>query len=675
MSKVKYIISFFLILSSFLFIGESYTYYIENFQDNYVMIHYYLETGDLDSEMNAHIQLQATEFNTNVFALEKIDNGAFDRTIVVYGDEEVGATLKADWNITEGYIRSFFSGTTKILFKDFSHANEKAMSNCYYINTTAEHLYDMVYPNMVQYSGSIQSIGSTSDGTFVVIGVFTIVLAFILLLSLYDIAYNKKEYCIQLLHGSSLNVLIKNKVIKDVIGIILATVLAFILSGVFTVSAFKWEVSVICIIIALFINAIFIIIGMKKINPYQLKSNTGSKILNYSLLFKCLVSIITVIALTSTAGLIIEGIKLYSQKNYYKTQENTVHIDIDYPYDYAKFGDPNETMDPIEQVIDNFIIYSYKYLDCSLVYYTSSYAEIAPKYGNKYIYANLQGVKRYEGFIEEWDEISSQEGNYILVPDNIEVSHVLEEIPTITGVTLDNIEGIITYKAGLSVIAESRIEEEFEYSYEVKNPIIFLDTYDYGNLDNYSVTYSMKKNDEHKGIIYNRSRYLYQFISIKNMEEELSAFSNVLEGEAIKSTLVEISTINISDWFDGLWELRNRSLLISIILTILLLVLDIQTAILVLRMFYETNAKELTIKKVLGYSILERFKSIFLITGVCFACTLIMATMLSFWFSIGIAGYIILTSIGVFILDIIMALLLIKGMDRLQIQKAIKGGI
>lgn len=674
MNKVKHIIIFILFLSAFLFIGESYTFYLENFQSDYIGVNYYLETGDLESEMNNHIYEQASTYNTSVFAIDKIDKGAFERKIVVYGDEEVFKTLENDWNISEKTVKSFFSGTTTFEFEPFYNADERVMSSCYYVNTTDENIHDMLYPNMVEYSGSIKSFGDVADGKYVVMGIFSIVLCFVILLTVYDISYNKKEVCIQILHGSSASEITRKKVIIDFIAMFISSIIAFLIASLFTISIFEINTSIFCITLILALNSTLIIFCMKHVNPHYLKSIKTQKITTYSMIFKCVVSILSVIVLSSTIGLIVEGVKLYNQSEHYKSQESIIHIEIKYPYDYSKFMSPNDFVSPTEQVFDNFMIYSYKHLDCSLLYH-NSYKDVAKKYGDKYVYANLQGLSQYKEFITDFEKLTLQEGNYVLVSDKANIDEVISEIPSITGVFIDELDGIITYKDGLSVIAEGRLETEQDYTYTIKNPVIFLDTYDYGKLKNYSVSYSLSEKQEHKGIIYNNSRYLYQFISVNDDENMLSQFPTVLEGEVIKPALVEISTTNIGDWFDGLWQLQNRSLLIAIVLTILLLILEIQTAILVLRMFYETNAKELTIKKVLGYSLFDRFKIVFLITGFSFVIASIVAFILSVCTEFGVTHYILAGNSVVLLVDIILALYLIRKMDRLQIQKAIKGGI
>ena len=62
MTKAKTMIAFFLFLAGFLFVGESHTFFLENFQDRYVQVAYYLETGDSEDEMRQTILDKAEKY-------------------------------------------------------------------------------------------------------------------------------------------------------------------------------------------------------------------------------------------------------------------------------------------------------------------------------------------------------------------------------------------------------------------------------------------------------------------------------------------------------------------------------------------------------------------------------------------------------------------------------------
>lgn len=684
MTKMKTIIAFFLFLAGFLFIGESYTFFLENFQDSYVQVGYYLETGDSENEMRSEIQKKSSEYNAEVFTINKEDGGAFSRKITVYGNEAVQKNLKEDWGIEEGTIFSFFSGKTKFIFKPFEEAGEKELQNCWYIGQSSEELYTMLFPSMVQYSGNFRNYPIQGISEKVVAATWFVLTITMLLLTYYDTVYSKKEQMVRMVLGADFIHMLAKKIISDIVGFSIAAVAAILLLLPFTNPLFRWNISIIGFLILLLCNGIVIALGMRIGGHLQIKSIASSKkALNISIVIKGIISILTVLVLSTTIYLSVEGIKLYKQKNYYSSQSNKVHIDVKYPYDYEKmehatgYFEDKRPIDTWEQIKDNFMRYSYNELGCSLVSY-QSFKNVSPKWGDKYVFANLSGLTQYSGMIPEWDTILQKEGNYILIPDNANEIETMEEIMdsgNLFGLNEENLEGIFTYEEGLSVIAEGHLNGEFDYTYKIKNPIILLDTYDYGALPTYPVSYELRETDHPDGMIAHNFEYLMQFVTLENKQERIYDFANAISGEAINPNLVEFTIINIGDWFAGLWSLQNRSLLIAIILTLLILILEIQISSLSLRIAYETNAKELTIKKVMGYSIFERFKSFFLLTSILCGISLVGALLCTAFFKIGAIHYIAWGSIIVFLLDVIIILYLIRKNDNLQIQKVLKGGI
>lgn len=222
MTKSKTIIAFFLFLAVFLFIGESNTFFLENFQDSYVQVGYYLETGDSENEMRSEILKKSKEYNAQVFTISKEDGGAFSRKIIVYGNEAVQKNLKEDWGIEEGTISSFFSGKTTFIFKPFEEAGEKELQNCWYIGQSSEELYTMLFPGMVQYSGNFRNDPIQGVSEKVVAATWFVLIITILLLTYYDTVYSKKEQMVRMVLGADLIHMITHKIISDIVGFLIA---------------------------------------------------------------------------------------------------------------------------------------------------------------------------------------------------------------------------------------------------------------------------------------------------------------------------------------------------------------------------------------------------------------------------------------------------------------------
>lgn len=683
MRKSKYLIAFFLFLSAFLFIGESYTFFLENFQNKYTQVGYYLPTGKSEEKMNAQIRERAEAFDTTVFALDKENTGAFSRTIIIYGNEKVKNCLKEDWNIKEGTVKSFFSGTTTFFFEPFENADEKVMQNCWYLDQSPEDLYEMVYPGMVAYSGSFRNEPTTASSKIVVAGIWMIVLFCVVLLTLYDAAYGKKEQSIRIILGADNRSLWLHKIFSDFIGLSISAILAFLLLLPFTTPSFELAVTIFCIFIVLAVNSVLIWCGMKWKKESPLKIQVSDRVLKMGIGFKGLVAVLSVVVLSMTIGLSVEGLKLYSQRDYYDSQRTRWHVDIAYPYSYDKIEYSEEEtkgktlFDTLDQVADNFLRYSYQSLNCSLLYH-HSYKDVAPRYGEKYIYANLQGLEPYKDQIPNWNELGKTEGNYLLVSEKMKKDDVMRELLSFSNVldlSEENISGVLNYEDGLSIVTEGRRDGEYDYSYRVKNPVIILDTYDYGKLPTYEVTYSLHEREEIGGVFFNQAPYFMQFISVEGDRQNIETFADFCAGEAINPKLMEFSMENIGDWFQGLWELQNRSLMIAIILTVLLLILEFQMTALILRISYDTQAKELTIKKTLGYSLFERYRGFFILSGVLCGVVLIFSLIVYLLTGIGMIQYMIYGSVTVWGVDLLVLIHLTHKYDHLEIQRVIKGGI
>ena len=318
----------------------------------------------------------------------------------------------------------------------------------------------MVYPGMVDYSGAFRNEPVSNTSKIVVGGIWLIVLLALLLLTTYDISYGRKEQSIRIILGADNKILKQKKIIFDLLGFSFSAILAFVTLLPFTTPEFELFTSLMCFVLILMANTVLLIWGMRIKQKAPFKKHLSNKVLGFSMGLKGLTAILTVIVLSMTFGLSIEGIKLYSQKGYYEAQKNMVHADIAYPYDYDKmelFTGASEGRPPLntkEQVQDNFLRYSYNKLDCSLLY-SHSYKKIAPRYGDKYIFANLQGLSSYKDFIPNWEELCANEGTYILLPEKYNVETVLNEFLSfgnILGISEKDITGIVTYKNGLSCL-------------------------------------------------------------------------------------------------------------------------------------------------------------------------------------------------------------------------------
>lgn len=681
MAKAKTIVSFFIFLFGFLIIGESNTFYLENFQDSYQQVGYYLEVGDSEEKMRDSIIEKSKEFDAPIFTMVKEDGGIYNRKIILYGDKTIWSKLKKDWGIVEGNHHSFFTGNTNFEFKDFSDAPVAKIYDYWYF-ASKEELEPMLRPGMVRYSGNFRNmpIGDISQRTTA--GIWLIMIVLLLLLTSYDVLYSKKERAIEIILGSDPKYLFIKKLRKDIYSYTIALIASILILLPFTKPLFRWNISLIMYILFSILNGIFLFFGMKikrvKISKMEKSTNAALKM---SLIIKGVTTALTVIFLSTTIGLAIEGYNLYKQRDYYNIQGSYAHVKIEYPFDYSKVEqlDGSYEISPLttdEQLIDNFMRYSYRELNCKILYYDDM-SNIYPSWGDRKIMANKNVLPELKEKIQEIKNLSFEEGHYLFIPKGLNKDKIVGDLTdkSIFSIPEETIKGIVTYKGDAFLTVEGRKDFEYDYTYEIKNPVIILDNYDYGRFPLYTVSYGHKEPDIFNGIIGKKALYYMQFAKLIDNKDKIYEFGEKMSSEIINPNLVEYTITNVRTWYEGLWALQNRGLFISLILTILILLLEISISTITLVMDYEVNANELIIRKVLGYSKFERHRKMLIITSSICLFSLILAFVIHFKFNIGIISYMVYGSIIVYVLDIFILSILIHKIDKKQIQKILKGGI
>ena len=130
-----------------------------------------------------------------------------------------------------------------------------------------------------------------------------------------------------------------------------------------------------------------------------------------------------------------------------------------------------------------------------------------------------------------------------MIPENANQSEIVAEIMdtgNLLGLDEGNLEGVFTYKDGLSVISEGHLDGEFDYTYKIKNPVILLDTYDYGALPTYPVSYELREADHSDGMIAHNFHYLMQFVTLENKQEQIYDYANAISGKAMEPSKVSL---------------------------------------------------------------------------------------------------------------------------------------
>ena len=118
MKLIKYIISFCVMFIGILIIGESHTFYLDNFYNQYDNTTLYLQDNTKSKEMITDIINSAVNNKVEVFTFKRSQSGVKTIEYDIYGTIGVEKNINKVSNIFEGKYTSLFLGDINFKFND-----------------------------------------------------------------------------------------------------------------------------------------------------------------------------------------------------------------------------------------------------------------------------------------------------------------------------------------------------------------------------------------------------------------------------------------------------------------------------------------------------------------------------------------------------------------------------
>lgn len=181
------------------------------------------------------------------------------------------------------------------------------------------------------------------------------------------------------------------------------------------------------------------------------------------------------------------------------------------------------------------------------------------------------------------------------------------------------------------------------------------------------VVFNIRGIDINKNII-NEVKYSINYL------DPMYEFSGMkLDAVRQKYDLQSIDTVSVTDYCAGYFNLYMRKLTLDSILSALILIVELMMAILVIKLEYMIYAKELVIKKILGYSMFRK-NSLTLSSSLLITLSgIIICIMIGGLFKIYSAGYPLLIGILLMIVEIIVMAGNIKAIEKRSVPRILKG--
>ena len=609
---------------------------------NYLIMRYEVENENLKDFLNV-IDKESKNNNVSVFATNIYLKTRHKAVIDIYGNEDaIKKELFQVMGIREQKYTSFISGETDVRFKDFEELvnldnySKKSLSfigneeDIIKVYEAVSDKYNVTYPDYFE--------ATEEDMICIVWGMIALLL---IVLNCIDTLRRKKEVVIRIFLGEGVSRIIVKTIIGDII--MYATIYA--LAKIFTFKFFSGEYAGDLALLIFVIGALLSLLPYVSFAFYSTKKlfsnvndSKGSLYALYAL--KIIVTALTIFTISTNIS-----------RGYWNIKE------------------------------DDAIIKQYK--DCN--YITLGNTGVDDGYGEELFWNKV--------YSEQYDTIKpimcinilQDDKDYILV--NNYAKGMLQDLNFVAQERQDNADFIIfiNENESLEYYKETAVDALSEFldsdvknlsvsvvQYNTKEKLTYFSTGEYQNISTtVNPVIIFQNNDDMRYKGFNIENYAGNSIIFDISAAEFDNVKQPYEEYIDKYNLV-ITNVYESYNFQKNFLVRLLRFLTSF--CVIISILYVAVVIAISSMEYRNNAMEISIKKILGYSVFERNRRSIIIISVidivvyfliCFITAIVNVRFLTVCF---------LTGIVVIFAEKLILLVNILKIERVNVYKVLKGG-
>lgn len=589
MKKIKVAVFGILILMGFLAMGELSILNLDTFQEKYYDTEFYIDNSGRDAtsrEMAEDLCRAGDKHDVDFFTIRYSWDKSYLYDTEIIGTDGAIDHLKKS-GIREGRNRSLFFESQNVTFS--SIAGEKDISDItlyYLIGNESDYDRICAFKSELvdKYGGGFpKEKDSNSDIPMDTIVVWAVIFAIILALSLYETACMKKEAMIRVLMGEDMLKIFLRSVITDTLSFAaLFALMSLILQRVSNVT-FKYHWVLCMFIVFLILNAVISTRLLRPDYKRDLASGEGdNSLLAINYVLKAVLTVIAIAVISINCGMIHESLKIYEQKDFFRSHDNCSYYKISYGFDMtSEINDPDESL--YRDFYAKFQNRSFQYADLS-DYYDMHHPFIVV---NRNTFDELSAGYPQLKTLEE--KVMSGNVSLLLPSDIVYGTSEYEKVMEMNdGSFFTETEygswNKLNYDDGIKFTGIHESGRGYETN-SYSDPVILVDntTYDgspgstgYDFYYNYDIMYDIPDKD------------WQQFVETHDLDDS------------------NISITNVMDDYSYRWAQSKRKLTISAAFTLFILFLELSLIIMIIKMEYQFNAAEMAIRKIHGYSLCER---------------------------------------------------------------------
>jgi hypothetical protein len=649
MKRVRIILAILLILLGFIFSAELYQNYFRNFCGQF----YYFELEEKENRKAVAELLEKTanEKNIGIFAVTDNTDTALETEIDVYANEKAKKLLESKYDIQNGEFCSFFSGKTKLRFHLFSEIESNDTIETFYCTGTMDEVSSVKTAVNQKHATSYIHKGYSDGNNWMIWAVWGLIYCILFVLGWMVIQFEKKENFIKISMGESIKKIIMKNVITDIgLYCVMMFGIRTVLKNVISLNFHENGIFLMFFVFVVLQTMINIWGFRYDYKEIMYGANISMKTLGNCYALKVISMIASIVSIAICIGLVIYQYSYF--RMYDKIEKYKDYSFLSYRIDTSDQREDEE----LEQVIarkESLLFYDmYRKGKISL-----AVTNAVGKNNDKYylVSENTLGIK---DLIKEKEE-DDFHGAYILMPESMSNKEEIEKDAIeatkwdYEGFQKDFEYKIITYNQ-FELLYFDTEASDLEFGFDkVENPIMILYHFNFDEMDkeNAAVYLGGIQND-----------IMYRLDGMKASEIEQ------------KYGLKDVTITSVPSRCEQYRASIIRVLLLNLIICIFMMILEVIIIMTIIKLEYMINAKELAIKKILGYSIIKKngflFLTNFLSAGVAVISVLIYSSM----YNVVSIPLIVLSTFGLVISEMILIIFYIIKTEKTQATKILKGG-
>ena len=639
-----------------LIIGEGQIFRLDSFFNEFRHTTLYLQPDTTGEEMVNDILSSAERNKVKVFAFKRSPRSTFLTEYNIYGTPGAEKYINENQNIFGRKYTSLFLGSISFTFDDLKNITGIENIHDFYVIGSREQVRQFKINLIDKYGGKFPKEGYVSnDLRNTIVFIWLLITSIVLLLSFYDVIAQKKENLIKVTMGERISKIIWQNILLDsfVFMLIFTAILYFLAK--YTNVFFRFDISLSFFCALLFFNAL-LYLNLYFCDLKQIFSNVkGSpKILSLNYSLKFLTAIITVFIISSNVVLIFESYSLYKQKSFFADHADYYYIYLSYIINDDSDGSIFSRDKESANVRARFYREFFQKYDATILATTDGL------FKGKGILANKHAFNYLASKIKKLKEMSFKKDTYFLLPKKLsgdantinELDLTLKFFRDI--LNKDNYD-VIYYDHKVEIVC---IDNSHIYGSKlVENPVIIYDNKMPDTLKVQRGDYA-KEDYEHEEVMYKITSddEFNRFIEQHNLTDQVVRKTNVLEN------------------YKNKWVIAKRVLYINLIFTMLVLFLEFIIITSIIKLEYSLNAIELSVKKVMGHSMLERNRKIILGTIITTILSILTAVIITIKMELNEGFYLAAGGAVILLLELFVIIFYTHKIENAQIQRILKGG-